>query len=471
MASVFKATPGAKKYTITWRDENGRRRKKTGATDKGVSQRIANELENRVALRREGLIDTKDEAYRDHEAKPLVEHLRDYEAALVGNGGSKKYPTMTTHRIERVLGLAKVKRISELSLSKAMSAIASLRAGEDMGAETVNHHIRAVKGFARWLWRDGRAREHYLAHLATSSAAADLRHVRRALTPEEAARVVQAAASGPDAFMQTGPDRAVLYHLALGTGFRAEELRTLTPERFNLESDPPTVTARACYTKNGKEAVQPLARSLADRLRPWLALRPPGRPLFGKLTVRTAEMLRVDLEAAGIPYETDSGVVDFHSLRGCYISNLVSSGASVKTCQTLARHSSPSLTIGIYAKASLHDISGAVEALPDLTPSEPVREVLAATGTDGGATNPSGATDPLVVLTQDDAQQEVYAIRAEESDSAEGRDTHPTSGEGSAIRDHGIRLCKSSPTHEAASWRRQASCPARTLSAPTINHP
>ena len=59
----------------------------------------------------------------------------------------------------------------------------------------------------------------------------------------------------------------------------------------------------------------------------------------------------------------------------------MSSGASVKTCQTLARHSTPSLTIGIYAKASLHDISGAVDALPDLTPEAPAPEALAATGT------------------------------------------------------------------------------------------
>ena len=60
----------------------------------------------------------------------------------------------------------------------------------------------------------------------------DRRHVRRLLSPEEAARVVQAAASGPDAGGRTGPDRAVLYHLALGTGFRRKELATLTPERF-----------------------------------------------------------------------------------------------------------------------------------------------------------------------------------------------------------------------------------------------
>ena len=94
----------------------------------------------------------------------------------------------------------------------------------------------------------------------------------------------------------------------------------------------------------------------------------------------------MDLKAADVPYETDSGVVDFHSLRGCYISYIVSSGASVKTCQTLARHSTPSLTIGIYAKASLHDISGAVEALPDLT-AKSEHEVLRATGTDGSATD------------------------------------------------------------------------------------
>ena len=67
--------------------------------------------------------------------------------------------------------------------------------------------------------------------------------------------------------------------------------------------------------------------------------------------------------------------------------NLVASGASVRTCQVLARHSTPSLTIGIHAKASLHAITGAVEALPDLTPTALDCEAgtLAATGTDGGS--------------------------------------------------------------------------------------
>jgi integrase len=163
------------------------------------------------------------------------------------------------------------------------------------------------------------------------SAEADRRHVRRLSSPDEAARIVQAAQTGPEAGNLTGPDRAILYALALGTGFRAKELGTLTPERFNLDSDTPTVVGKSCYTKNGKEAVQPLSASLAARMRPWLATKAQGRPVFEGMTQRTAEMLLVDLKAVKIPYETDSGVVDFHSLRGDFISYLVSSGASVKT--------------------------------------------------------------------------------------------------------------------------------------------
>ena len=86
-----------------------------------------------------------------------------------------------------------------------------------------------------------------------------------------------------------------------------------------------------------------------------------------------------------MPYETPEGVVDFHALRAAYITYLVNSGASVKTCQTLARQSSPTLTVGIDAKASLHDVRGAVEDLPDLTRPAPDVEpaALAATGTEG----------------------------------------------------------------------------------------
>ena len=285
MASVFKSPKNAPRWTIVYTDEHGKRRKKQGYTDKRETERLAARLEERSIKIKNGDIDPKAEAYRVHEGRSLADHLADFERSIHAKDATPKYVHMVVQRTRRMLDLAKAKRVSDLSLSKTLDAVQALR-DAGLSQESINHHVRGAKGFSRWLWRDGRAREHHLAHLATSSAESDRRHVRRLLSPDEAARVVQAAETGPEAGNLTGPDRAILYALALGTGFRAKELGTLTPERFNLDSDTPTVVGKSAYTKNGKEAVQPLAQSLADRLRPWLATKPPGRPVFDGLTQR-----------------------------------------------------------------------------------------------------------------------------------------------------------------------------------------
>jgi hypothetical protein len=86
-----------------------------------------------------------------------------------------------------------------------------------------------------------------------------------------------------------------------------------------------------------------------------------------------------------LPYVTEDGAyADFHAFRHTYISGIVASGASVKTAQTLARHSTVELTVGRYAHARLHDLQGAVESLPSLVPSPPVAPATArANGADG----------------------------------------------------------------------------------------
>ena len=95
------------------------RRKKTGATDKQVTERIARDLENRIILLKEGTINPKAEAYRDHEAKPLAAHLVDFEAALVARGNTRNHCVATVSRIKKVLSLAKFKLVSDLSVSGA----------------------------------------------------------------------------------------------------------------------------------------------------------------------------------------------------------------------------------------------------------------------------------------------------------------------------------------------------------------
>ena len=199
------------------------------------------------------------------------------------------------------------------------------------------------------------------------------------------------------------------YRVALGTGFRSKELRSLTRASFDLDSETPTVTVAAGYSKRRRLDVQPIHSTLADILRPWLADYGRDERPFTNLPEATARMLRDDLEEARRRWldeaatdaqrlerersdflqHTDAAgrVADFHGLRHAYISAIVAGGASVKTAQELARHSTPTLTIGRYSHTRLHDIQGALDALPDLRPQESPesdRQALAATGTDGG---------------------------------------------------------------------------------------
>jgi integrase len=380
---VFKAKKSDERWTLMWFDESGKRKKKLCFVSKKDTERLGMKLEEQARAIRAGLISPKERAYKDHEAKPLSDHLKDYGRYLVNKGCCDKHADSTVNQVKYLIDFTKATKISELSFSKVTDAIKSIQDAAN-SLETANHYARSIKAFCRWLWKDARARDHVLVHIEIKSSESDRRRRRRAMTPDEAAKLVQAAEHGKPFRGLSGPDRAILYSTAINTGFRANELRSLTPERFDLDSTPPVAVCLAGYTKNGDEARQPLPMSLVERLRPWLASKELGQPVFGRITLHTAIMLRGDLAAAGIPYETSDGVVDFHSLRGCYISYLVASGASVKTCQTLARHSDPKLTIGIYAKASRFDLNSAVEALPDLTPASPATEsqALRATGTD-----------------------------------------------------------------------------------------
>src|SRR6478672_8244317 len=86
-----------------------------------------------------------------------------------------------------------------------------------------------------------------------------------------------------------GRDRFAIYAVALGTGFRAEELAALRPESFDLDANPPTVTVGAGYTKNREPVVQPIAPTLAMFLRVYLVGRPSGGPVWlGSWSQRSA---------------------------------------------------------------------------------------------------------------------------------------------------------------------------------------
>ena len=311
VASIFKAKGKVGSTPSFTRDEHGHRRKKRRATPTSGSRNGSRKnWKSGHGGSRTAWIDPKAETCTAlHEGTSLLDHLVDFERSLVGQGRDRQ-----ARPYESASGLAACSNLSQgqanlrpFALEGALTAVQALR-DAGLSQQSINHHVRRVKGFSRWLWSDGWAREHHLAHLATSSPDADRRHVRRLLSPEEAAQLVQVAETGPEAGNLSGPDRAMLY--AFGPRDRIPRKRTadldpraVQPRHRHAQPSP----ANRAILKNGKEAVQP-HRSIASRSAPSLACRegPWKAHVFDGMTKRTAEMIRVDLKAAGIPYETDS---------------------------------------------------------------------------------------------------------------------------------------------------------------------
>jgi len=411
MASIYRRKKGGCFY-ITYQARPGERHTVKGCKDRAATDALARKLEADAMLRREGIIDVRADQYAKAEARPLAVldgegkvidgHLAEYHGALLAKGVTRDHADLVRTRANKVLLRAKARRISDMAPSAVQGAIAAVRE-EGLSLQTCNDTLRAIKQFSRWLWRDGRAREDVLAHLTGYNVALDRRHDRRSLTDEELARLIAAAEEGPAIINMAGRDRAILYRVAVGTGFRAKELRSLAPESFDLGADPPTVTVQAAYSKHRRRDVQPIRRDLADILRPWLEAKGQGGPVFGDMPAKTARMMREDLAAARrtwidearspearkerqdshfLAYRDSAGrVADFHALRHTYISRLVRSGANVKVAQELARHSTPMLTLGRYAHVQLADQTRALDALPSIEAPRANVAALAATGT------------------------------------------------------------------------------------------
>jgi hypothetical protein len=142
--------------------------------------------------------------------------------------------------------------------------------------------------------------------------------------------------------------------------------------------------------------VQPLPSDVTTALRGYLDSKPVDALVWhGGWHETAADMLRLDLEDAGIPFRDDAGrVADFHALRHSYITLLFQSGVSPKTAQALARHSDINLTMNVYTHTGLFDLGGAVNTLPRLLQGLD-RESIAATGTDGESLRPACAANEI----------------------------------------------------------------------------
>lgn len=390
MASVYKR--GGKKargtWHLSWFDHTGiRRTKSSRTTDKATAERIASKIEADVALRREGVIDAKQERLVLAGRKSLNQHVAAYRQSLETAQRSPKHITETIRYLDKIAEFAKLDLLSQFDASAVDRYIETL-IDRGLGARSIQACVTAAKSFIKWAVATGRLSDDPLHSVKKPNPARDRRRLRRAILAEEWPLMLVATAQGQPRRGMTGPERALLYQIAIATGYRPGELRKLTASCVDLR-EVPCIRLGAGGTKNGKEAAQPIPSRIAQMLQLHCEKLKPTDPVFRlSHATKLAEVIRKDMavarglwvadavddaerqrrEASDFLAESNRAGerLDFYSLRSTTATWLVHSAVDVKTAQEVLRHSTPQLTIGVYARSSVASHSGATERLGSL---------------------------------------------------------------------------------------------------------
>ncbi len=240
------------------------------------------------------------------------------------------------------------------------------RGGKRFGHRTYNHYLQAIGTFPNSCVSTKLLLSNPLADVEKLNTEVDVRHQRRALTPDEVRTLIETAAKSTRSFQRQSPrTRVQIYSIAYMTGLRKQELASLTPGSFILDDTPPTVTIEATRSKHRKKDVLPLHPQLVELLRTWLKDMRIDQPLFpGLARKKLSNMVRCDLKRAGIPYKNIDGIADFHAAgRHTYITQLIKSGAPLPTAMELARHSDVKMTMR-YTHIGIDDQADALKNLP-----------------------------------------------------------------------------------------------------------
>lgn len=385
MASVFRRN-GTGPWLVEYFDQHGRRRQKSSrTTDRRVAERIAQKLEADVALRREGVVDARQDRFTEENKKPLAQHVREYiqhcrSRALAPMGIVDK-----ERHLNWILEETGASRLADLRLEVVERALASFR---ELGRSprTVNTRRETLRAFGNWCRKTGRVESNPLEFLPKLDESRDRRRIRRPLTDQELERLLAVAAER---------GRRGWYLTAVLAGLRRSELTKLTWSSVDLEAG--LLTIRDGKAK--REDVVPLHPELLAELK-------AGRPVDAKPTDRvfptavTNLTRQHDFERAGIADVDDQGrVADLHGLRATLGTRLARAGIAPQIAQRIMRHADYRTTLKHYTMLSHADTTAAMQLLPggrrDSAPRAPVSTTETEAPVSGG-----GKTGPQQIPQQ-----------------------------------------------------------------------
>ncbi len=407
---IFKRSDkvGAPYYVRFWeRLRNGQSRQRcisTGTPEFSVAKQNATKIISDASLRFHGVIDPDHERYKIEMAKSVEDHLTDFIPRLETRYTGAKARVNIVGQLSYIRGFAsfaEIESIGEINADLMNRYIVHL-SDEDKSSRTIGAMIGACKHFTSWLRKHGKLRIDPLETIEKPDPDSDRRLNRRMLLPTEWQWLVRATLKAGERNGMSAQERCLAYRVAIQTGLRAGELRSLKRGSFYLDDKTPYVKADSGTTKNRQVAYQYIAADLASDLRVLLATKLPVATVFDIPAKKAAKMLQADINAArGMwlseskqdpterakreesdflkPTNESGDELDFHSLRHTCGAWLAIRGTQPKVIQSVMRHSTITLTMDTYGHLLEGAQAAAITHAADLTS---IPEMLNATGTD-----------------------------------------------------------------------------------------
>ena len=360
------------------------------SSNKAIAERMLADLLERIEKARVG-----DPEIRASN-RPAQEHLQDYLRHLMSKNRSEKHLIDIARKLDLYFETMQIELISQIDCTTVENLVIYLRAKRNNSLQTCNHYLKKIKSFCHWLVREGRLQRNPIAAFACFNAEVDRRHLRRSLSYDEFGYLLKAAVKNKTVQCLSGYDRGMLYTMAYWTGLRKSELGSLRLENFQVNTEIPTVTVEAQYSKRRQNDTLVLHANIVDVFKRWIESKRPRKdePLFpiskhhGGIERKTSKMIEYDLSIARQCWideaeseiekisraqsdflrhvDTQGRHVDFHSLRHAFITNLIHLRIPLKTLQVLARHSDIRMTIEVYGHVSFFEQVEAIRLLPSI---------------------------------------------------------------------------------------------------------
>lgn len=379
-------------WRFKFRDHTGKWRYGTGWPDRKRTREHALTLEAECRAIRKGEKEARPSWLRARN-KPIQEVIDDFLSWGRTQGGRGGRPWDDQHGAQKrralkwwvkELGLT---ILADIDLGRVEKAAQRLLVSRS--PKTVQGKVEALRSLCLWAVKRGLLSSNPLAGLGRFNTKPKTPH--RALSDKELAALLRVAP----------PNRQLWYEVALATGYRVSELRALRVK--NLDLFMPSLPLGADYTKNRKDARQPITRGLANKLAALAKGKPGDAPLLDIPKREAWRPFSKDCEVARIRQITDEGRASWHSLRKCYVNALVRSGADLKTVMELARHSTAAMSMEVYASPDPTRLQAAAEAAAQHVEDAVSRAACctdvarAAVGAEGGAVSHAPTTDSDVI--------------------------------------------------------------------------